>query len=415
MDIKVPSVGESISSGVIAAWHKKHGEFVNEGEPLFSLDTDKISTEINADASGTLEILVPEGKEVEIGQVIGILHEGEPHRPAAEAQPQTKPSAPPQPETQPPQPAKGSAPLDKTTTLSPAVRRMVTEGKIDPASVPATGRGGRLTKADVIAHQQGGGTFVADKGDSSASLCSGPPTPVEACARERVTRQAMSPMRRKIAEHLLAAKQNTAMLTTFHECDMSSIMAMRKKYQEAFQEKHGVKLGFMSFFIKAVVDALQAVPNINARIDGCDLIVNHYYDIGVAVSTDKGLVVPVVRNADSKTLAELEQDVQLYAKRAKESKITLDEMRGGVFTITNGGIFGSLLSTPILNPPQSAILGMHTIQERPVAMNGEIVIRPMMYLALSYDHRVVDGKEGVTFLVRVKNCIENPERLLLNI
>ena len=349
-DIKVPAVGESISSGIISLWHRQDGEYVRAGDALFTLDTDKVSTEVAAPAAGIVRIAVPADREVKIGEVVGQIEEAP--EPAASA------VAPP------PVAAPSSAPV--VSTPAP--------------SIP---------------------TFA-------------PSSPVELPPQDRrVTRKKLSPLRKKISTQLVAAQRNAAILTTFNECDMSAVMKLRADVQEKFQAKYGVKLGFMSFFIKAVVDALKTEPQLNSRLDGEELVQNHFYDIGVAVGTERGLIVPVIRDADRKTFPELENDLAYYAKKARDGAITIEDLQGGVFTISNGGVYGSLLSTPILNPPQSGILGMHKIQERPVALDGQVVIRPMMYLALSYDHRVVDGKEAVTFLVRVKEAIENPLRLFL--
>ena len=343
-EIKVPAVGESISSGIISLWHRQDGDYVRTGDLLFTLDTDKVSTEVAAQAAGLVRIKVPADQEVKIGEVVGLIEEApEPAAPVAAPSPAPVVSAAP---SAPPTPA--------------------------------------------------------------------PAAPVALEPQERgVTRKKLSPLRKKISTQLVAAQRNAAILTTFNECDMAAVMKLRTDLQESFQAKYGIKLGFMSFFIKAVVDALKSEPQLNSRLDGDELVRNHFYDIGVAVGTERGLIVPVVRDADRKTFAELENDLAYYAKKARDGAITIEDLQGGVFTISNGGVYGSLLSTPILNPPQSGILGMHKIQERPVAIDGQVVIRPMMYLALSYDHRVVDGREAVTFLVRVKEAIENPVRLFL--
>lgn len=420
IEVRVPALGESVTSGVISAWHKHTGDVVGDGEALFTLETDKISTEIPANRAGKLQIQVEAGQEVKIGQVVALLDEN------ATAPAQAGKPSPSIPDALAPAAKSLSpAPQEVNMTLSPAALRIVEEEKVNVGEVTGTGKHGQVTKSDLIQYLESRNAspaqVTAQPGIQSlpqpgATIQSVPgsvstPAPVEASARS--TRRKMSPLRKKIAAQLVAAQQNAAMLTTFNECDMSAIMQLRSQYQESFQKRHGVKLGFMSFFIKAVVDALQSVRGMNARIDGDDLIENHYYDIGVAVGTDRGLVVPVVRDADKKSFGELEKDVTAYAVKARDGKLSLDDLTGGVFTITNGGIYGSLLSTPILNPPQSGILGMHKIQNRPVAIDEKIELRPMMYLALSYDHRVVDGKEAVTFLVRVKDCIEAPARLLL--
>jgi 2-oxoglutarate dehydrogenase E2 component (dihydrolipoamide succinyltransferase) len=417
-EVKIPAVGESITSGVLSVWHKQTGDIVSEGEALFTLETDKISTEIPSVAPGKLQIKVEAGQEVKIGQVVALLDESI-KAPAQDAKP-----TPQDAKLSPPaETAALLVPSGSNETLSPAARRIVEEEKVNPAEITGTGKRGQVTKSDLVQYLESKATSSSAMPPSvQAPLPSAPVQPVTAMPASavapaesvpRTTRRKMSPLRKKIAAQLVLAQQNAAMLTTFNECDMSAVMQLRSQYQETFQKRHGVKLGFMSFFIKAVVDALQSVPAVNARIDGEDLIENHYYDIGVAVGTERGLVVPVVRDADQKSFAELEKGVAAFGVKARDGKLGLADLTGGVFTITNGGIYGSLLSTPILNPPQSGILGMHKIQNRPVAIGEKIEVRPMMYLALSYDHRVIDGKEAVTFLVRVKDCVEAPARLLL--
>jgi len=410
IEVKIPPVGESIESGVVSVWHRKSGDYVEAGEALFTLETDKVSTEITAEKSGVLEQKAAEGQEVKIGEVVALIDDkaasGKAKVAAAPNESEKKAAL---------KPGKRSAGAE---TLSPAVKRMITEEKIDPATIAGSGKGGRVTKGDVIAHlradQEPSPPRVTD--DQEKPRRRGEPeAATEGDGAGRFTRKKMSPLRRKIAAQMVMSQQTTATLTTFNECDMSEVMALRKKAQEKFQADHGIKLGFMSFFIKAVVEALKAVPAINSRIEGDDFILNHYYDIGIAVGTERGLVVPVVRDAGKKSLADLERDVADFANRARDGKIKIEDLQGGTFTISNGGIYGSLMGTPILNPPQSGILGMHAIRERPVAVNGQIVIRPMMYLALSYDHRAVDGKEAVTFLVKVKESIENPTALLLDL
>jgi 2-oxoglutarate dehydrogenase E2 component (dihydrolipoamide succinyltransferase) len=384
-EVKVPAVGESISSGILSVWHKADGDSVESGEILFTLETDKVSTEVNAPESGTLQVLAEEGEEVKIGQVVAKIEAG---------------SAPKTSEASKEKPTSKSKPESKSKEEEPEQGLRREESEPVPPSGP-------LTKAvKTPSAESSVGESVRKRGSEGGG---------SGDTSGRTTRKKLTPLRRKIATQLVMAQHNAAILTTFNECDMSSVMALRKEMQDEFVSKNGVKLGFMSFFIKAVVDALKAVPGINARMDGDELVMNHYYDIGVAVGTDRGLVVPVVRDCDEKSFGEIENDLAQYAVRAREGKIALDDLQGGVFSISNGGIYGSLLSTPILNPPQSGILGMHKIQERPVAVEGRVEIRPMMYLALSYDHRVVDGKEAVTFLVRVKECIENPARLLLGV
>ncbi len=347
-EIIIPQLGDSITTALIARWHRADGETVRKGECIVTLESDKVAPELEAEADGVLSIAVSEGEEVAIGTVIGSIAEG------------------------------AVAPAPAVTTPESV------EEEAPAAEAPSQWQHPSL------------------------------PSPVlQVDDDSRVSRKKMSPLRRKIASHLVNAQQTAAILTTFNEVDMTEVMKLRKSVQEDFIAKHGVKLGFMSFFVKAVVQALKDVPSINARIDGTDIIENHFYDVGVAIGTEKGLIVPVLRDCDSKSFAEVEQDILDYATKAKEGRIDFEDLSGGVFTVSNGGVYGSLLSTPILNPPQSGILGMHTIQQRPMAINGEVVIRPMMYLAMSYDHRLVDGKEAVTFLIRIKDCLENPTRMLL--
>jgi 2-oxoglutarate dehydrogenase E2 component (dihydrolipoamide succinyltransferase) len=404
VEVKVPAVGESISSGVVSVWHKRSGEQVSAGDPLFTLETDKVSTEINADADGVLQTLVPEGAEVKIGDVVATIEKGDGAKPAK------KPEAVAEKAEAPPKEP------SKEAVLSPAARRVVSEEKLDPQEIRGSGKGGRVMKPDAIAAAQNRSAPREEapaekaKDDHAEEKTAAPAQPESG----RFTRKKMSPLRRKIAAQLVMAQHTAAILTTFNECDMTAVQELRAKSQDAFTKKNGLKLGFMSFFIKAAVEGLKAVPSINSRIEGEDFIQNHYYDIGVAVGTERGLVVPVVRDADKKSFAELERDIADFATKAREGKIKIEDLQGGGFTISNGGVYGSLLSTPILNPPQSGILGMHTIQKRPVAVGDEVVIRPMMYLALSYDHRAVDGKEAVTFLVTVKQCIEDPKKLPLD-
>ena len=405
-EVKVPAVGESISSGVVSVWHKKSGEQVSAGDPLFTLETDKVSTEINAEKDGVLQTLVAEGAEVKIGDVVATIEEGTGD--GAKAEKEAEPAAE-KSDVQKPVP-----PKESSTALSPAARRVVTEEKLDPQEIRGTGKGGRVTKNDAVtAAQNRAAPRVSEPPAAKAKddhTEEKQPQPVQP-ESGRFTRRKMSPLRRKIAAQLVMAQHTAAILTTFNECDMTAVQELRAKSQDAFTKKNGLKLGFMSFFIKAAVEGLKAVPSINSRIEGEDFIQNHFYDIGVAVGTERGLVVPVVRDADKKSFAELERDIADFATKAREGKMKIEDLQGGVFTISNGGVYGSLLSTPILNPPQSGILGMHTIQKRPVAIKDEVVIRPMMYLALSYDHRAVDGKEAVTFLITVKQCIEDPKKL----
>jgi 2-oxoglutarate dehydrogenase E2 component (dihydrolipoamide succinyltransferase) len=410
VEVRIPPVGESIETGVVSVWHKKSGEYVEAGEALLTLETDKVSTEITAEKAGLLETKVDEGQEVKIGEVVAVIDDDA-----------TAPVGTKEQEKAAKKPAaSGEKTIEKRSpnaeVLSPAVQRMTTEEKLDPAKISGSGKGGRLTKGDVLAHLHSEPSDSTDDQEKPRIRKERAPAAEPAgSGEERFTRKKMSPLRRKIAAQLVMAQQTAAILTTFNECDMSEVMALRKKAQEKFQADHGIKLGFMSFFIKATVEGLKAVPAINSRIEGDDFILNHFYDIGVAVGTERGLVVPVVRDADTKSVAELERDVADFATRARDGKIKIEDLQGGTFTISNGGVYGSLMGTPILNPPQSGILGMHAIQQRPVARNGEVAVSPMMYLALSYDHRAVDGKEAVTFLVKVKEAIENPTALLLDL
>ena len=415
IEVKIPAVGESITSGVVSVWHKKSGDFVNAGDALFTLETDKVSTEIAAETSGVLDTIVSEGQEVKIGEVVATIDDSKkaPAEAAAgekkKEKTETKAAAPAK------EKEKAEAPVKEKTadgeTLSPAVRRIVDEEKLDPGKISGTGPGGRITKADALAAAQKGGTSQA-KIESEPATAG--PSPGGQSADGRFVRKKMSPLRRKIAAQLVMAQHTAAILTTFNECDMSAVQELRTKSQDAFTKKNNVKLGFMSFFIKAAVEALKAVPVVNGRIEDEDFIQNNFYDIGVAVGTERGLVVPIVRDADKKSFADLEHDIADYATKAREGKLKIEDLTGGTFTVSNGGVYGSLLSTPILNPPQTGILGLHKIMPRPVAVDGKVEVRPMMYLALSYDHRAIDGKEAVTFLIKVKECIEDPKKLLLD-
>ena len=399
LDVKIPPMGESISTGILAKWHVKNGDTVKLEQPLFELETDKITSEGSAEAAGVITLKVDAGAEVKIGQVVATIENG-----ASAAAPAERPPAAPAPGVPAPEAPKPSA---AAAAPSPAVRRMAAETGVNPADVAGTGKAGRVTKGDMLA--------AAAPQAPSPTPAPAAPAPAAPKAGERQTRRKLTPLRQKIAERLVAAQHSAALLTTFNEVDMSAVMALRSKHQEEFVKKHGFKLGFMSFFVKAVVHALKEVPAINTQVDGDTLVQNHYYDVGVAVSTEKGLMVPVIRGCDTLGMPAIERAITDAAGRAREGKITLNDLEGGVFTITNGGTFGSLLSTPIINPPQSAILGMHAINDRPVAVAGQVVIRPMMYVALTYDHRLVDGREAVTFLVKVKQEIEDPARLLLGL
>lgn len=408
LEVKIPPLGESINSGVLAKWHVADGGTVKKDQPLFELETDKITSEGTAEAAGKITLKVAVGTEVKIGEIVATID--------TDAAPAPAPTAPPAAagETKASSTAKSA-----TLPTSPAVRRVAEESGVDLAGISGSGKGGRVTKGDVLAAAEASpaprAAAVVPVTTVAAVTPAVPATPALAVPSGRQSRRKLSPLRKRIAERLVQAQHEAAMLTTFNEVDMSAVMALRAKYQDDFVKRNGIKLGFMSFFTKAVVHALREVPGINAQFAGDEVIQNNYFDIGVAVSTEKGLMVPVIRDADRLGMAEIEKAIGEAAKKARDNKITLADLEGGVFTITNGGIFGSMLSTPILNAPQSGILGLHAINERPVAVNGQVVIRPMMYLALSYDHRLVDGKEAVTFLVKVKQAIEDPTRLLLSI
>jgi 2-oxoglutarate dehydrogenase E2 component (dihydrolipoamide succinyltransferase) len=427
IEITVPSVGESITEALLAEWFKKDGDTVRRDEPLFVLETDKVTLEVTAEADGTLRITVPAGTTVKVGAVVGSIDTisavAETAQPAAEKE--RAPGAPePGPTVAGESPAPPPAPAAPTRTapplaaesrgvpenLPPSVRRLVGEHRLDAGRIRGTGPGGRITKGDVLLHIEQFEKRPAPAAPADESVC--PPCET---VREEISRKPMTPIRRRIAERLLKARQNTAMLTTFNDIDMGAVIELRKRYKEDFQKKYGVSLGFMSFFIKASVEALRAIPEINAYIDGSDIIYHHYYHIGVAVGSERGLVVPVIRHADQLSFAELEKTIVDFVAKINQNRLGLGDLEGGTFTITNGGVFGSLLSTPILNTPQSGILGMHRVDPRPVAVNNQVVIRPMMYVALSYDHRIVDGREAVTFLKHIKACIENPERIMMEI
>ena len=393
IEVKVPVLPESVADATVAAWHKKPGDTVHRDENLVDLETDKVVLEVPSPVDGMLqEIASDSGATVTSGELLGVIEEG-----AVEA------PAPSQAEASTAVPAETATPDTGTETaapatadasgLSPATRRIVEEEQVDPSQVPATGRGGRLTKSDVVNYVKGGG-------------------PVGPRAEERVK---MTRLRTRIAERLKDAQNTAAVLTTFNEVDLKAVMDLRARYKEDFQERHGVKLGLMSFFVKAVCDALRKFPIVNASLDGDEIVYHGFMDVGIAVSTERGLMVPVLRNAEHMNLAEIESTIRAYAAQARDGSIALEDLQGGTFTITNGGTFGSMLSTPLINPPQSAILGMHNIKDRPVVENGEVLVRPIMYLAMSYDHRIIDGKDSVQFLVAVKEVLEDPARLLLNL
>jgi 2-oxoglutarate dehydrogenase E2 component (dihydrolipoamide succinyltransferase) len=404
MDIKIPAVGESVKEARILRWLKQDGEFVKADEPVLEIETDKASDSVPAPGAGIVHIKIPADQVVAVGAVVGTIEPGQAPPPASRPSPASAPA-----------PVSASAPVSAATAPrvlaaesipSPAAQRVMAERNVEAAAIVGTGRDGRIIKEDVL---------------SAPSKTNGEPTAPAAAARlapeaqARETRKPMSAIRQRIAERLVLSQQSTATLTTFNEADMTAVSELRTKHKDKFKEKHGVGLGFMSFFVKAAIEALKAFPSVNARIDGSDFVYQNFYDIGVAVSTERGLLVPIVRDADRLSFAGIEKKIVELAGLARDNKISTTHLQGGTFTITNGGIFGSLLSTPILNPPQCAILGMHSIQKRPVAIDDEVVIRPMMYLALSYDHRLIDGREAVQFLVRIKECVENPERMLLEI
>jgi 2-oxoglutarate dehydrogenase E2 component (dihydrolipoamide succinyltransferase) len=491
VEIKVPSVGESVTEALLAQWFKSDGDTVKKDEPLFVIETDKVTLEVVAEAAGVLSIKVQEGETVAIGAVIGSIDTAAAPKPAAapeapeirETQPQAAPPekpqepspeapappspeapappspeapappapetpappspvtpaplateaptplateapAPPDPEPPPPQPISAPArPSFGSEDLAPSVRRLIAEKNLDPSQITGTGPAGRLTKGDVVLFLEGlqvptAPPAPAPDDESVQKPVEAPPQPpIETIqpGEERITRKPMSPIRQRIASHLLAAKQNTAMLTTFNDIDMTRVQLLRAQFKDSFKEKYGISLGIMSFFIKACVEALKEFPEVNADIDDKDIVYHHYYHIGVAIGAEKGLVVPVIRHADQLNFAELEQAIVDFVNKVKENRLELADLEGGTFTISNGGIFGSLLSTPILNMPQSGILGMHRIEKRPVVIDDQVVVRPMMYVALSYDHRIIDGREAVTFLKRIKECIENPERIMMEI
>ena len=423
VEVKIPPMGESITGGLLAAWLVKSGDAVRKGQPLFSYETDKVTSEGTAEVDGKITIVVNAGTDVVVGQVVASIEAGAAgNAPSAPAAPAPAAKAAPAPAAPPAAaPAAKAAPVaaksGAAAEISPAVRRISEETDLDPAGVEGTGKAGRVTKGDMLAALSGQAPIRAVAPTAApAAASSSPAAPVVIPSRDgRTSRKRMSPLRRKIAERLVQAKSETAMLTTFNEVNMAPVMELRKRHGEEFLKKYGVKLGFMSFFVKAAVQAMKEVPAINAQLDGEDIIENHFFDIGVAVGTDKGLMVPVVRDCDQLNFAGIEKAIGDFGKRARDGKIQLPELQGGVFTISNGGIYGSMLSTPILNHPQAAIMGLHNIVERPVAENGQVVIRPIMYLALSYDHRLIDGKEAVTFLVKVRQYIEDPQRLLFGV
>ena len=394
IDIRVPQLGESVSEATVARWMKQAGDAVELDEPLVELETDKVTVEVPAPRAGVIEeILAETGAEVEVGSVLGRIGAGNGVATAQASAGNTDGAT----AAPPPAPKAAAAP----PPLSPAVRKLVADHALDPTGMEGTGKGGRLTKGDVLAHIDGR---------------SAPPPPSAApSAHPREQRVRMSRLRRRVAERLKQAQNTAAMLTTFNEADMSGVMALRRRYRDGFEKRHGVRLGFMSFFVKACIGALREIPAVNAEIDGDDIVYRNHYDIGVAVGTEQGLVVPILKDADAMSFAEVEAAIAAFGMKARDGKLSMADLTGGTFTISNGGVYGSLMSTPILNPPQSGILGMHKIQDRPMVVDGKVEVRPMMYLALSYDHRIIDGAEAVTFLVRIKEAVEDPERLLLDV
>ncbi|ACP53180.1 Dihydrolipoamide acetyltransferase component [Rickettsia africae ESF-5] len=391
--IIVPSLGESITEATIAKWYKKEGDSVKTDELLLEIETEKVTLEVNAPCNGTIgKISKTDGANVAVGEEIGEINEGASANTAGTNNESAKTQAVTQPTSEKPAVA--------NNTLAPSVQKLVTENKLDPNNIKGTGRDGRITKGDVLA-------------TINTTTTSAPA--ISKSNEERVQRVRMSRLRKTIAQRLKDSQNTAAILTTFNEIDMSKVIALRNQYKEEFEKKHAVKLGFMSFFVKATIEALKLIPSVNAEIDGDDLVYKNYYDIGVAVGTEQGLVVPVVRDADKMGFAEVEKTIGILAKQARDGKLSMADLSGGTFSISNGGVYGSLLSTPIINPPQSGILGLHKTEERAVVIDGKIEIRPMMYIALSYDHRIIDGKEGVSFLVKIKQLIENPEKLLLNL
>jgi 2-oxoglutarate dehydrogenase E2 component (dihydrolipoamide succinyltransferase) len=424
IEITVPSLGESVTEATVAKWLKQPGEAIERDEPVVELETDKVTLEVPAPAAGTLgEIRAGEGTNVPVGAILGVIADGvagSPQSPTARAAGSAPHPGPlpaggererageavrsvPSPRPRGEGQGEGRSTLERA---GPAVRKLVAESGIDAAQITPTGRGGRLTKQDVI---------TARERPAPAPSREPRPPEIERPTASRETRVRLTRLRRRIAERLKEAQQNAAMLTTFNEIDMSGAIALRERWREAFEKKHGVRLGFMSIFVKAAIVALKELPAVNAEIDGEDIVYKNHYDIGVAVGTEQGLVVPVVRDADRRSFADIEKEIAALGHKARDGKLTIEDLSGGTFTISNGGVYGSLLSTPILNPPQSAILGMHKIERRPVAVGDKIEIRPMMYVALTYDHRIIDGREAVTFLVRIKECVEDPSRLLFDI
>lgn len=415
-EIRVPALGESITEATIAQWYKKPGDAVSVDEPLCELETDKVTIEVPAHVAGVLsEIIAKEGETVEVGALLASIGEGQGATAPAAVEPAPAPAPEPVSEAAPVAPTTPSTPSTPSTgtqDLSPAARRVVEEHGLAPEMIAGTGKDGRITKEDAVQAAQSGAATPSSAPAANAAAPLASQAVAVAGQEERVK---MTRLRKTIASRLKESQNTAAQLTTFNEVDMSALMALRSEYKDLFEKKYGVRLGFMGFFVRACVTALREIPAVNAEISGDEIIYKKYVNMGVAVGTEKGLVVPVVRNVQDMGLAEIEQAIGNYGRKARDGQLAINDLQGGTFTISNGGVYGSLMSTPILNMPQSGILGMHKIQQRPMAVNGEVVVRPMMYLALSYDHRIVDGKEAVTFLVRVKECLETPERLLLDI
>ncbi|WP_336972764.1 2-oxoglutarate dehydrogenase complex dihydrolipoyllysine-residue succinyltransferase [Sphingobium aromaticiconvertens] len=408
-EVKVPTLGESVTEATVGQWLKKPGEAVALDEPIVSLETDKVAVDVPAPVAGTLgDIIAKEGDTVNVGALLATINEGA----AAAAAPAAVPAA--KAEAAAPAPAASATVSDDeeggNLTLSPAVRRLVLEHGLDPSKIKGTGKDGRLTKDDVTAAMASGTAKASESAASTAAAPAASSGPSRGQERVKMTR-----LRQTVAKRLKSAQETAALLTTFNDVDMTAVIEARAKYKDLFEKKHGVRLGFMGFFTKAVTMALKDIPAVNAQIEGDEIVYNDFADISVAVSAPNGLVVPVIRNAESLSVAEIEKTIGTYGKKAKEGQLTMEDMKGGTFTISNGGVFGSLMSTPIINPPQSAVLGLHRIEDRPVVRDGQVVVRPMMYLALSYDHRLIDGREAVTFLVAVKNAIEDPTRILIDL
>lgn len=405
-EIKVPAVGESVTEATIGEWQKNDGDYVERDEVLLTLETDKASVEVVAETSGVLKTKAQSGDVVPIGQVVGEIDE-------SATQPKTKKKEEPAEEKT--SESKASRQSESSEELSPAVKKLLAENDLSPKDLQGTGPKGRITKGDVLEHLEKGSSQSPSKRVEKTEASTPQPTVAKKSGSQEVERVQMTTLRKRIAERLVQAQHTAAILTTFNEIDMSQVMNLRKRYKEDFQKKHDVSLGFMGFFVKAVIGALKAYPRVNAFIEGSEMVFHNYYNIGIAVGTEKGLLVPVLKNAEEMSIAEIESSIKAFAQKARDGKISVDDLSGGTFTISNGGVYGSLMSTPILNPPQSGILGMHKIEERPVVVDGQITIRPMMYVALSYDHRIIDGGESVSFLVKIKEALEDPARMVLGI